>query len=103
MKKTIIIILLAAFACNLYAAVGDVEITIVIPAAKVDDFSAGFLQRMPIPTLEDPNDPGVLLPQFTKKQWIKYVIRRILLKIYAKGKMDLARQASIIDPNAVQE
>jgi hypothetical protein len=106
MKKLIIMVLLMALACNIFAAVGDVEITIVIPADKVAEFSAGFLEVAPIPTVPDPNDPGDIskaVPQHTKKQWIKLIIRRYLLAIYFKGKGKLADKAKIIDPNVIQE
>jgi hypothetical protein len=106
MRKLIIIILLMALIGNIFAAVGDVEITIVIPADKVAEFSAGFLEVAPIPMLPDPNEPGDLskaVPQYTQKQWIRLIIRRYLFAIYSKGKERLADKAKIIDPNVISE
>ena len=72
---TIIVVSLTLLICAtiLYAAPGDVEITIVIPADKVADFSAGFLAKLPIPLMDDPastvENPLPQIPKYTSKQW----------------------------------
>ncbi len=85
-----------------YAAPGDVEITLVIPAAKVADFSAGFLAKLPIPMIEDPANPGTMIPEYTAKQWIREWLRRQAIRAYRHGKQLLATQAAITDPNVIQ-
>lgn len=86
----------------LYAAPGDVEIILVIPAAKVADFSAGFLAALPIPQIEDPENPGEMIDEFTAKGWIKEWLKRDAMRAYRRGKVLLAQQAAIVDPNAIQ-
>ena len=86
----------------LYAAPGDIEIILVIPAAKVADFSAGFLAKCPIPQTIDPENPGQSIDKYTPKQWIKEWIKRDVMRAYRHGKILLAQQAAIADPNAIQ-
>ena len=74
-----------------FAAPVDVIITFTIPAAKAADFKAGFLAKCPVPLLEDPNNPSVLIPEYTEKQWIKEWIRRDVMRAYRHGKILLAQ------------
>ena len=111
MKKLIAIIALTALLAScltytaiLFAAPGDVEITLRIRAEKVADFQAGFLAKCPIPMIEDYSDPNAIamVPEYTPKQWIKEWIRRDVMRAYRHGKILLAQQAAITDPNAIQ-
>lgn len=108
---TIAVLLLSVIAVtNLQSAPGDVVITLVIPAAKVADFSAGFLAKCPIPLIydptwiPDPNDYGLppQIPEYTPKQWIKEWLRRQAVRAYRHGKIKLAQDAAIADPNVIQ-
>ncbi len=86
----IILILLAAVSIPLvYAAPGDVVITFTIPASKLNDFRAGFLRARPI------------RGNYTEKQWIKKIIWDHVFGIYSRGKLDLAKEAAVIDPNII--
>ena len=105
MKKLIAIITLTAiitvclaYTAIVFAAPGDVEIKLVIPAAKVADFKAGF--RAKVPNSETREDGTTL--KYTDKQWIKEWIRRDVMRAYRHGKILLAQQAAIADPNAIQ-
>ncbi len=109
MKKLITIITLTVvltacltYTAILYAASGDVVITLTIPADKVADFSAGFLAKCPIPMIEDPASPGDMIPQYTEKQWITKWLRRQAIRTYRHGKIKLAQDAAIADPNVIQ-
>ncbi len=95
------IVLGTVFVSLAYAAPGDVTITFTIPAAKVADFSAGFLKKVPIPLIEDPGNSGQMIDEFTPKQWIKEWLRRQAMRAYRFGKLDLAKDAAIYDPNAM--
>ena len=99
--KKLIALFVVIIVTVLYAAPGDVEIVLVIPAAKVADFSAGFLAKCPIPQIEDP-DSGEMINEYTPQQWIKEWIRRDVIRAYRHGKILLAQQAAISDPNAIQ-
>ncbi len=105
MKKSIIIIA-AVFVVSLitilYAAPGDVEIKLVISAAFVDDFSAGFLAAKPIPLIEAPNPNDPMVPEYTPKEWITEWLRRQALRMYVRGKKTIAEQAVVADPNVIQ-
>ena len=103
MKKLIVIIILAMTSVTL----ADVEITITIPAAKVQDFRTAFLVYLPIPTVEvyDPNEPGVAIatePKYGEKVWIKRCIIDWLKRCYRKGKIKISQQTTITDPNIVE-
>ena len=104
MKKLIVIgILLCLPLISIaLAQIADVEIILVIPGSKVADFSAGFLAKCPIPMTADPDNIGEMVPQYTAKQWIKEWIRRDVLRAYKAGKVLLAKQTAISDPNAIQ-
>ena len=98
----IILVVLAALSIPLaLAAPGDVVITFTIPAAKVADFSAGFLREVPIPLIRDPADPNQIIPMFTPKQWIKEWMRQQAMKKYRIGNIDLAKDAAVYGPNAM--
>jgi hypothetical protein len=103
MKKLIVLFVIVIVSI-LYAAPGDVEITLIIPAAKVADFSAGFLAAVPIPLITDPEDlEGEMIPQYTAKQWITEWLRREAVRAYRHGKKKLAIEAAITDPNVLPE
>ncbi len=114
MKKTLLgllLVIVLVWGLTAIAAPGDVIITLRIPAAKVADFAAGFLAKCPIPIIEDPdyildpNDPNDRVPiilQYTPKQWFKEWIRRDVMRAYRHGKILLAKQVAIVDPNAIQ-
>ncbi len=109
MKKLITIITLTVvltacltYTAILYAASGDVVITLTIPADKVADFSAGFLAKLPIPMIEDPENPGEMIDQYTPKQWITEWLRRQAIRAYRHGKETLAQDLAIADPNVIQ-
>lgn len=83
------------------AAPGDVEIILVIPAAKAVDFQLGFLAKCPIPLIEDMSDPNniVMVSEYTPKQWITEWLRRQATRAYRHGKIMLAQQSAIVDPD----
>ncbi len=110
MKKLIAIIVLTAilaagltYTTILYAAPGDVTITLVIPADKVADFSAGFLAKLPIPQIDDPENPGEMIKQYTPKEWITEWLRRQAVRAYRHGKIKLAADMAIADLNILPE
>ncbi len=96
------IVLAALIVTIVYAAPGDVTITFTIPAAKVADFKAGFLAKCPVELDEDMDSPTYGDPLYTEKQWIKEWIRRDVMRAYRHGKILLAQQTAVIDPNAIQ-
>ena len=117
MKKLIISVLVVSLFCISYTAIrpafaapGDVVITLVIPAAKVADFSAGFLAKVPIPLIADPDwipdpntyEPWPRVPEYTPKQWITEWLKRQAIRAYRHGKIKLAQETAIADPNAIQ-
>lgn len=50
----------------------DVTLTVVIPEARVAEFTAGFLHKHPQPTEEENPTDAALTP----KQWAEKVLRR---------------------------
>lgn len=102
-KRILLVIVVLALAFGLYANPdpSDVVITITIPGAKVQEFRTGFLAMCPVPTIQDPNDPATIIPQFTEKQWIKEWIIRDLKRAYRHGKRKLAREAAQIDDEVI--
>ena len=90
----------------------DVEITLIIPSAKVEDFRAGFLAMCPnnetvpdpdyILDPENPNDVIPDVPKYTDKQWFKVWIVRDVKRAYILGKELLGAQATIIDNDVIQ-
>ena len=106
MKHILIFLILAG---TLLAA--DVTITITIPEAKVADFVSAMEAYMPIPLvpdptfIDDPNDPNdsaALLPEYTQRNWLKLKLVGFIKEIYRKGKLKLAIQAAIVDPDIVE-
>ena len=77
------------------------DLTITIPDEKVNDFKAGFLAKCPIPMIEDPDNEGETIPEFTPKQWIKEWIRRDVLRAYRFGRKMLAEADAVIDEEII--
>ena len=95
MKKQILITALIAISAVTVALLpaladpGDVVITLTIPAEKVADFRAGFLERRPI------------RGNYTEKEWIKKIVLDYILSIYRAGKQSLAVKTAVADPNVI--
>ena len=79
------------------------EIVAAITAANgtAVEFEIGFLKRMPIPLIEDPENPGQTIPKYaTSKEWLKADIIDRYRKISNEGhKMIEAENATVIGPN----
>lgn len=115
MKKLLALIVLTAilaagltYTAILYAASGDLEITIRIPAWQVADFRAGFLAKLPNNVMVDdpastPENPLPQIQRYTDKQHIRRWTRREWKKIYRQGKELLSKRAAVIDPNMLPE
>jgi len=105
-KKLVAITILTAVlvAAIAYAAPGDIVITLTIPAAKADDFRAGFLKEHPIPTITviDANGLATEQPAYTERQWLKAKIRQYIFGEYWEGKKKLMIEAANKDPNIIQ-
>ena len=109
MKKLIVLLTIVILTGFVHAA--DVTITITIPSEKVADFAAAMEAYMPVPIIDDPafvddpndpfDEPG-RVPAMTQKQWLKKKIMWFIKSIYRKGKIKIAQQAAIVDPNIVQ-
>jgi len=109
MKKILIILIMMMILVSpLKAEPGDIEITIVIPVAFIDDFRSWFLRDKPIPLmdnpayLDDPNQPA-MVDAFMEKVWFKKVIRKYVFKVLKKGKILLNKDAIVVDPNMIKE
>ena len=106
MKKLVILLVasvIAIFVCMVYAAPGDVNITFTIPANQVVEFRAAFLAYMPNnQMIDDPENPGELIKEFTDKQWFKEKLRKHLNQILDRGNDIRNDQAPVYvtDPNA---
>ncbi len=108
MKKVLVVLffvigITGGIAQLAYAAVGDLAITIIIPAAKVDEFKTGFLDKHPVPLEIDENDPnGIWIPRYTDKQWLKLWMKKQMTKAYLQGKQKILNESVIIDPNIIE-
>ncbi len=71
-------------------------ISFTIPADKLDEFKAGFLQAHPVPL----DDGGV--PEMTEIQWFKkWFISRVFIE-YRRGKLMLAQNNVVIDKDILE-
>ena len=79
------------------------EIIASINAANgvATEFEIGLLKRMPIPMIEDPENPAQTIPKYaTSKEWLKVDIIERYRKISNEGhKMIEAENATVIGPN----
>lgn len=99
MKKLIAITIISLILVTVAVSVDYIEITFRLPIAKAQEFLSGFLAMEPIPTDADPNDPNILIPQYTSKEWIKECGKRYYMRVYRNGKDRLASATAIKDPN----
>jgi hypothetical protein len=73
------------------------SVTITIPDAKLAEFKVGFLKCNPVPTDEDTGDP-----LFTEDAWMKEWARREYLKMYSRGKRQIATETATLDNDIVE-
>ncbi len=88
-----------------FAAPGDVTIIFTIATADVADFKAGFLERCPIRMISDPNGSIASIPEFTDKEWDKWVgkwMAQEAWRVYDQGQKLLAKKTAVVDPNIIQ-
>jgi len=52
----------------------DIIISKTIQNVNVEKASAGFLKEHPIPQIDDPDNPGILINAYTVKEWFTKVI-----------------------------
>lgn len=90
MKKVFILILLATIIAIAFADPGDVVISFIIPAAKLDDFRAGFFKANPI------------RGNYTEKEWVTKTAKNHIRNIYNQGIRQLALEAVVTDPNVLE-
>ena len=78
------------------------KITLTIPNEKLEEFRTGFLAMCPVPMIEDPENPGQQIPEFTELQWFKEWIIQDLKRAYRHGKKKLAKEAVQIDEDILK-
>ena len=75
----------------------DANITITIPSAKVATAKAQFLRERPIPQIEDPDNAGQMIDEYSAIQWFKkYILARLKSECY-QGKLKLERDVAAPD------
>ena len=75
----------------------DVDITVTIPSDKVAVALERFLRERPIPQIEDPDNAGETIDEFTNKQHIKnYIIARLKSECH-QGKLKLQKDVETPD------
>lgn len=97
MKKLIAVLIVSLILLSVtLAGTSHVEITFRMTNAKAQEFLLGFLEKCPIPMIEDPNgDPNIpFIPQYTSKEWVKEWGRRQYYRAYSHGKDLLAKKAA---------
>ena len=99
-----IVVIFVSMAYLVYAAPGDISITITMPRAKALD----YLVARPIPQIfnpaYDPNDPNspALINEYTPKVWLKMQIIDDIRKVCKQGRQIRAIEAIVVDPNEIQ-
>lgn len=59
---------------------------------RIKDALAGLY---PIPEIEDPENPGEFIPEFTKSQWAKECVRRWMIRQVARFEQKKNRDAVV--------
>jgi len=80
----------------------DLETKLIRPAATSDDFEIGFLAKLPIPLIKDPEDSTKLIPEFTFEQWLAEWLSRQAFRAYKHGKQKLTQDNVIIDEGVIK-
>ena len=64
-------------------------------------FEVGFLAKCPIPEIEDPGNPGQMIPEFaTAKLWLRAWIIRNAIRASRHGYDIIAQQSAVtVDDN----
>ncbi len=80
------------------------DLILTIPDNKVQDFKAGFLAQLPVPTKtrDDQGNPIPAEPLHSDLEWITLRIREWAISRYKDGKGKLAKEAAIIDKDIIQ-
>ena len=70
--------------------------TITIPDNKVADILNAFAYNHSIPNIPHPNNPGQLIPRFTKVEWVDVVLKNFIVKEVSRYKTSLARRNATV-------
>jgi len=69
------------------------QITFNISVEKLEKIKDSLAGLYPIPGIPDPNNPKLMIPQFTKSQWAKECVRRWIIKQVARWEQSQAQKA----------
>ena len=73
-------------------------ITFTIPEDKLPRIVAALKGLYPIPTIEDPENEGETIPEFTDNEWAKESVRRWIRNQVARYEQNVAKGAISFTP-----
>lgn len=62
------------------------QVTISIPNEQWPDFQKYYFKRLPIPMMDDPENPGEQIPSMSVGDWVKKSIVSSIYQILLEGK-----------------
>ena len=87
---------------------GPITVTKKIPDAKLADFRAGFLAKIPVPQIQDPDwvdpedgTPPDMINAYGDLQHFANVLEAYYKQVYYTGKKRLAKLSAIIDDGVI--
>ena len=87
---------------------GPITVTKKIPDAKLADFRAGFLAKIPVPQIQDPDwvdpedgTPPDMINAYSDLQHFANVLEDYYKQVHFTGKKWLAKQATVIDDDII--
>jgi hypothetical protein len=69
------------------------QIIFNIEDTKIERIKNALVGLYPIPSIEDPENPGQFIPEFTENQWAKESVRRWIVKQVARWEQKQAMDA----------
>lgn len=73
------------------------QVTLTVDNGQWPDFQKYYLKRLPIPMMDDPENPGEKIPSMSVGDWIKKSIVSSIYQILLEGKQMEAFNALEID------
>ena len=68
-------------------------ITFNIENGRIERIKDSLAGLYPIPTIDDPENEGETIPEFTENQWAKECVRRWMIKQVARWEQKVAKEA----------
>lgn len=79
-------------------------ITLTIPTASLPRITTAMVGIYPVPMIEDPENPGEMIPAFTENQWAKQCLLHFVRRTVRRYEQKVSDEENAVaeDPDIIQ-